>query len=52
MCGMGIIHHHDSEFHSPTIPIQFQTILTEIQPLILTKNDSYSNSHWSQSNDG
>ena len=38
MCGIGIIHHHDSEFHSS----QFQNILTEIPPI---KNDSDSNSH-------
>ena len=41
MCGIGIIHHHDSEFHSS----QFQIILTEIPPLTLIKNDSDSNSH-------
>ena len=41
MCGIGIIHHHDSEFHSS----QFQFILTEIPPLTLIKNDSDSNSH-------
>ena len=41
MCGIGIIHHHDSEVHSS----QFQTILTEIPPLTLIKNDSDSNSH-------
>ena len=41
MCGIGIIHHHDSEFHSS----QFQTILTEIPPLTLIKNYSDSNSH-------
>ena len=41
MCGIGIIHHHDSEFHSS----QFQTILTEIPPLTVIKNDSDSNSH-------
>ena len=41
MCGIGILHHHDSEFHSS----QFQTILTEIPPLTLIKNDSDSNSH-------
>ena len=48
MCGIGIIHHHDSEFYSSQF--QFQTILTEIPPLIFkTKNDSDSNSHWSPS---
>ena len=47
MCGIGIIHHHDSEFHSSQF--QFNTILTEIPPLTLTKNDSDSNSHCSQS---
>ena len=47
MCGIGIIHHHDSEFHSSQL--QFNTILTEIPPLKLTKNESDSNSHCSQS---
>ena len=37
MCGIGIIHHQDSEFSLITIPIQFQTILTEMPPLTLTK---------------
>ena len=40
MCGIGIIHYDDSEFHSSQF--QFNTILTEIPPLILTKNDSDS----------
>ena len=40
MCGIEIIHHHDSEFHSSQF--QFNTILTEIPPLTLTKNDSDS----------
>ena len=43
--------HTSSRFRIPliTIPIQFQTILTKIPPLTLTKNNSESNSHWSQS---
>ena len=43
--------HTPSRFRIPllAIPIQFQTILTETPPLTLTKNDSDSSSHKSES---